>query len=129
MVAQGNVGLAFGLVIGAGFSSAVGAVLVFWIKNTNHKYLAASLGFSAGLMMWVSSRVQFVMPMPLSVQARNLLLSLKCRYISMTEMLQNGSVTGFKDAGHSEGAAIRFSILCFLAGCFLAALLDQVGAF
>ena len=52
-----NVPLAFLLVTVAGLSTAVGASSVFFTKCvslTNKKFLAASLGFSAGVMLYVS---------------------------------------------------------------------------
>lgn len=52
-----NVGLAFGLVTIAGLSTSIGAALVFFDKfvtKTNDKVLAASLGFSGGVMLYVS---------------------------------------------------------------------------
>jgi ZIP family zinc transporter len=52
-----NVPLAFGLVAAAGMSTSIGAAFVFWngcAARTNHTALAASLGFSAGVMLYVS---------------------------------------------------------------------------
>jgi len=52
-----NVGLAFGLVICAGLSTAVGAAAVFnkrFVKLASKPVLAAGLGFSAGVMLYVS---------------------------------------------------------------------------
>lgn len=53
-VASGNVGLAFGLVIAAGLSTTIGSALVFFINQANVKYLAAALGASAGVMLYVT---------------------------------------------------------------------------
>lgn len=53
-VAEGNVGLAFGLVIGAGLSTTIGSAFVFCSDYANTKVLAAALGVSAGVMMYVS---------------------------------------------------------------------------
>jgi ZIP family zinc transporter len=46
-----TLGLAFGLVLAAGFSTTIGAASVFVFKHTNLKMLAASLGVSAGVML------------------------------------------------------------------------------
>jgi len=46
-----ELGLAFGLVLAAGASTALGASLVFCSRLTDHRLLAGSLGASAGVMM------------------------------------------------------------------------------
>lgn len=46
--------LAFGLTMLAGLSTGIGSVMAFITKQTNTKFLAASLGFSAGVMIYVS---------------------------------------------------------------------------
>lgn len=48
---EGNVGLAFALVIAAGLCTALGATLVFCTSVANQKVLAGALGASAGVMM------------------------------------------------------------------------------
>lgn len=45
---------AFGLTILAGLSTGIGSALAFYTKQTNHKFLSAALGFSAGVMIYVS---------------------------------------------------------------------------
>lgn len=49
-----NVLLAFGLTIFAGLSTGIGSAIAFFSKKTNTKFLAVSLGFSAGVMIYVS---------------------------------------------------------------------------
>ena len=51
-----NVGLAFGLTIGAGLATTLGALLPFvpFIKRSNSKYLAGGLALAAGVMLYVS---------------------------------------------------------------------------
>ncbi len=51
-----NVGLAFGLTIGAGLSTTLGALLPFvpCVKRSNTLYLAAGLALAAGVMLYVS---------------------------------------------------------------------------
>ncbi|MFO8128693.1 MAG: zinc transporter ZupT [Bacteroidales bacterium] len=46
--------LAFGLTIFAGLSTGIGSGLAFFAKQTNTKFLALALGFSAGVMIYVS---------------------------------------------------------------------------
>ncbi|NLY70839.1 MAG: zinc transporter ZupT [Clostridiales bacterium] len=45
---------AFGLTLLAGLSTGVGSALAFYTKQTNKKFLSAVLGFSAGVMIYVS---------------------------------------------------------------------------
>lgn len=46
--------LAFGLTAFAGLSTGFGALFAFCVKHTNTRFLSASLGFSAGVMLYVS---------------------------------------------------------------------------
>lgn len=45
---------AFGVTLFAGLSTGIGSILAFYTKRTNKKFLSAALGFSAGVMMYVS---------------------------------------------------------------------------
>jgi len=45
---------AFMLTLFAGLSTGIGSALAFYTKQTNHKFLSAALGFSAGVMIYVS---------------------------------------------------------------------------
>lgn len=49
-----NVICAFGLTLFAGLSTGIGSAIAFSAKKTNKKFLSASLGFSAGVMIYVS---------------------------------------------------------------------------
>lgn len=51
----GDVGLAFGLVLAAGFSTAIGAATVFCTSFAKRSFLAGALGASAGVMLYVSA--------------------------------------------------------------------------
>ncbi len=51
---QSNVLIAFLLTLAAGLSTSVGSVLTFFSKHTNTKLLSFGLGFSAGVMIYVS---------------------------------------------------------------------------
>lgn len=46
--------IAFGLTIFAGLSTGIGSLMAFMSKEFNPKFLAGSLGFSAGVMIYVS---------------------------------------------------------------------------
>lgn len=49
-----NVMLAFGLTLLAGLATGIGSLLAFFTSTTNTKFLSLALGFSAGVMIYVS---------------------------------------------------------------------------
>ncbi len=49
-----NIIFAFLLTLFAGLSTGIGSALAFFTKKTNEKFLSAALGFSAGVMIYVS---------------------------------------------------------------------------
>lgn len=51
---------AFGLTLFAGLSTGIGSALAFFTKKTNTKFLSIALGFSAGVMIYVSMIEIFV---------------------------------------------------------------------
>ncbi len=57
--------LAFGLTLFAGLSTGIGSGIALMAKRTNTKFLCVSLGFSAGVMLYVS----FMELLPQSLQA------------------------------------------------------------
>jgi len=57
---SGEVLFAFGLTLFAGLSTGIGSALAFFNKTTNTRFLTASLGFSAGVMIYVSMVEIFV---------------------------------------------------------------------
>lgn len=46
--------LAFGLTLFAGLATGIGSILAFFTKKTNTSFLSLALGFSAGVMLYVS---------------------------------------------------------------------------
>lgn len=46
--------IAFGLTLFAGLATGIGSAIAFFAKRTNTKFLSVSLGFSAGVMIYVS---------------------------------------------------------------------------
>lgn len=50
----GTVLFALGLTVFAGLSTGIGSALAFFSKKTNESFLSAALGFSAGVMIYVS---------------------------------------------------------------------------
>jgi len=49
-----NVSIAFGLTLFAGLSTGIGSTMAFFAKRTSTRFLSTSLGFSAGVMIYVS---------------------------------------------------------------------------
>eukprot|EP00536_Pseudo-nitzschia_multiseries_P005587 jgi/Psemu1/190842/e_gw1.107.116.1 len=88
--ANENVGVALALVFGAGASTGIGAALVFipsLVKIASRRVLASSLGFSAGVMT----------------------------YVSFIEIF-NKSADSFEAAGYEENKAYIYATLCFFGG-------------
>ena len=50
----GSILFAFALTLFAGLSTGIGSAIAFFAKSTNTKFLSLSLGFSAGVMIYVS---------------------------------------------------------------------------
>jgi ZIP family zinc transporter len=50
----GNVLFAFGLTLLAGLATGIGSLLAFITRSTNTRFLSLALGFSAGVMIYVS---------------------------------------------------------------------------
>lgn len=53
-ISMSNVFFAFGLTIFAGLATGIGSMFAFMAKEINHKFLSGALGFSAGVMIYVS---------------------------------------------------------------------------
>jgi zinc transporter ZupT len=90
---QKNVGIAFALVIASGLSTCLGACIVFFptlIQLANKSTLAISLGFSAGVMA----------------------------YVSFVEILQK-SYLSFLRSGMTRQRAYQWSTLCFFGGVLI----------
>lgn len=49
-----NILIAFGLTVFAGLSTGVGSAIAFFVRKPTPRFLAASLGFSGGVMIYVS---------------------------------------------------------------------------
>lgn len=55
-----NIIIAFGMTVIAGMCTGIGSIIAFLSKSTNKTFLAISLGFSAGVMLYVSMIEIFV---------------------------------------------------------------------
>lgn len=54
MLTEGNILLAFLLTLFAGLATGVGGAFAYFSRRTNTRFLAGALGFSAGVMIYVS---------------------------------------------------------------------------
>ncbi|TVQ86094.1 MAG: zinc transporter ZupT [Bacteroidetes bacterium] len=91
-----NVLLAFGLTLFAGLSTGIGSAIAFFAKSTNTRFLSVSLGFSAGVMIYVS----FMEIMPKSIEVMADDISYRSAYVT--------------------------SIMGFFAGMLLIAIIDKL---
>lgn len=88
--------LAFGLTLFAGLSTGIGSAIAFFARRTNTRFLSVSLGFSAGVML----------------------------YVSFVEILRKAQVSLATAFGPRGGAWA--TVAAFFAGIALIALVDQL---
>ncbi len=85
---------ALSLTLFAGLATGLGSVMALFAKQTNTKFLAGSLGFSAGVML----------------------------YVAMIEIFQKGKVYLTSSAGEVPGA--YYAAIFFFLGIFLIGIID-----
>jgi len=88
--------IAFGLTLFAGLSTGIGSVLAFFTHSTNKQFLAVSLGFSAGVMI----------------------------YVSMVEIFQKAKEALISDMGDVAGTI--YTVVAFFGGIIFIALIDKL---
>jgi ZIP family zinc transporter len=91
-----SIGYAFLLTLIAGLSTGIGGAIAFFARRTNTKLLALSLGFSAGVMI----------------------------YVSFSEILSEAHHTLAEGYGDKTGA--WYAVLAFFGGMLLIALIDKL---
>lgn len=91
-----NIAIAFLITALAGLSTGIGSCIAFFAKKTNTKFLAVALGFSAGVMV----------------------------YVSMLEMLPNAMDSLGASFGAKQGAL--WAIIAFFAGIGAIAIIDKI---
>lgn len=87
---------AFGLTLFAGLSTGIGSALAFFAKRTNTKLLSVALGFSAGVMI----------------------------YVSFVELFAAADQALTKELGKTEGSWV--TVGAFFGGILLIALVDKL---
>ncbi|HNV72016.1 MAG TPA: ZIP family metal transporter, partial [Candidatus Ozemobacteraceae bacterium] len=88
--------LAFGLTLFAGLSTGIGSALAFFARRTNTRFLSLSLGFSAGVML----------------------------YVSLIEIFPKARAALVQPFGEKQ--AYLYTTLAFFGGVILIALIDQL---
>lgn len=91
-----NILFAFLLTLFAGLSTGIGSFIALLVKKENKKFLSVSLGFSAGVMI----------------------------YVSMVEMFVNAKVSLVEQLGDFQG--YLWTILSFFIGILIILLIDKV---
>jgi ZIP family zinc transporter len=91
-----NVLFALGLTLFAGLSTGIGSIIAFFAKKTSTRFLSVSLGFSAGVMI----------------------------YVSMIEIFFKAQTALIGELGKNKGAWI--TVISFFAGMFLIAIIDRL---
>ena len=91
-----NIMYAFLLTLIAGLSTTIGSLIAFFAKKTNKKFLSISLGFSAGVMI----------------------------YVSMIEIFRKAQDALTTELGAKTGALL--TVIAFFGGMFLIALIDKL---
>ena len=88
--------LAFGLTLFAGLSTGIGSLIALLAKRTNTRFLSVALGFSAGVMI----------------------------YVSMIEVFQQANAVLTKTLGSPDGTWV--TVAGFFGGILLIALIDKL---
>lgn len=96
-IASQNLLFAFMLTIFAGLATSIGALLAFFSKSKNYTTLSIGMGFSAGVMI----------------------------YVSFVEILDK-SKSAFAELYGQSVTAEALALLCFFAGIALSALIDYL---
>ena len=89
-----NIIFAFSLTLIAGLSTGIGSLMALFAKRTNTKFLSLSLGFSAGVMI----------------------------YVSMIEIFSKSRV--YLSNAHGDIPGYWFAVISFFTGILLIALID-----
>ncbi|MGB6128458.1 MAG: zinc transporter ZupT [Psychrilyobacter sp.] len=91
-----NFYIAFGLTLFAGLATGIGSALAFFTKQTNKRFLSLALGFSAGVMI----------------------------YVSFVEIFVKAKIFLVADLGVVKGTWI--TVISFFGGVFLIAIIDKM---
>lgn len=87
---------AFGLTVFAGLATGIGAAVAFFAKKTNPRLLSTSLGFSAGVMI----------------------------YVSMIEIFPKAKASLVAELGELQG--YTYTVIAFFGGILISAIIDKL---
>ncbi len=93
---DGNVLYALGLTLFAGLATGVGSLIAFFTSRTNTKFLSFSLGFSAGVMI----------------------------YVSLVEIFVKAKIALVSELGEKQG--YLYTVIGFFSGMLLITLIDKL---
>ena len=93
---EGNVLVAFGLTLFAGLSTGIGSLMSLFSKKFSPKFLSGSLGFSAGVMI----------------------------YVSLLEILAKARISLAVELGEKQGYVI--TVVAFFSGMAVIAVIDKL---
>lgn len=88
--------IALGLTLFAGLSTGIGSAIALFSKKTNTKFLSIALGFSAGVMI----------------------------YVSMIEIFAKAKISLIQALGETKGS--WYTVIAFFSGIFLIAIIDRL---
>lgn len=88
--------LAFGFTLFAGLSTGIGSAIAFFAKTTNTRFLSIALGFSAGVMI----------------------------YVSLVEIFAKAKSSLVSELGEVQGYWI--TVISFFGGMFIIAIIDKL---
>ena len=91
-----NILLAFAFTLFAGLSTGIGSAIAFFAKSTNTRFLSISLGFSAGVMI----------------------------YVSLIEIFSKAKESLVLSLGETQGYWI--TVIAFFGGMFVIAIIDRL---
>jgi len=91
-----NVMIAFSMTLLAGLSTGIGSLIAFLGKTTNKKFLSVALGFSGGVMI----------------------------YVSMIEIFAKARDSFIEDMGERSGNWM--TVIAFFSGMFIIAIIDKM---
>lgn len=93
---MGDVWFAFAMTAIAGLSTGIGSAIAFFARKTNKKFLSVSLGFSAGVMI----------------------------YVSMVEIFQTAQQSLIAELGEKSGTIL--TVVSFFGGMLLIGIIDRL---
>ncbi|GLC46316.1 hypothetical protein PLESTB_000998300 [Pleodorina starrii] len=97
-VSSSKLGIAFACVIGAGIASVIGGLFIIFVPVRDNRFLAASLAFAAGVML----------------------------YISFVDIYAGKAVGHFSEAGYADSYAFTYATICFFCGFPISWILDKI---